>query len=280
MRVTVLIENTLLEGSALTAEYGLSLSIHSDGRHLLFDTGQSGAFLDNARQLDVPIDKVDAAVLSHAHLDHGGGLLKFMQANLSAPVYLRTAAGGNFYSGWLWSRRIVGLAPELFDRYAPRLRWVDGPQEIYPGVHLLTEIPHAYPLPRGDRFLFQESDGKIVADHFEHEQLLVIREADGMVLFTGCSHNGVLNMIAAARQAFPDERIKALIGGFHLTGIPFYNVFAETAANVDALAHALKDMDIQSIYTMHCTSIKGFQRMQSILGSRLEYLATGRSVDL
>jgi 7,8-dihydropterin-6-yl-methyl-4-(beta-D-ribofuranosyl)aminobenzene 5'-phosphate synthase len=280
MRVTVLIENTLPENSDLTAEYGLSFYIQSGGHNLLFDTGLSGACFENARRLGLPIAAVEAAALSHAHFDHGGGLLKFVQANSNAPVYLRSAARGNFYSGWLWSRRSVGLAPELFSQYAGRLRWLDENVEILPGAHLVGQIPHTFPLPRGDRFLFQASGGKIVPDRFEHEQVLVIREPDGMVLFTGCSHSGVLNMIAAARAAFPGERIKALVGGFHLTGIPFYNVFAETAANVTALAYALEKMDIPRIYTMHCTSVHGFQRMRAVLGSRLVYLATGQTVKL
>lgn len=75
MRVTTLIENSTLAGREdLTAEFGLSLHIRRGDLQILFDTGASGAFADNAKRLDIDLAKVNVAVLSHHHYDHGGGL--------------------------------------------------------------------------------------------------------------------------------------------------------------------------------------------------------------
>ena len=76
MRVTALAENTSgREG--LVAEHGLSLFVETDARTVLFDTGQSPAFADNARRLGVDLAAVDTVVISHGHYDHGGGLAVF-----------------------------------------------------------------------------------------------------------------------------------------------------------------------------------------------------------
>ena len=97
MEIVTLIENTSLD-SRLFAEHGLSLYIEAQGLCLLFDMGPSKAFLYNAAYLNVDIAQVDAAVVSHAHYDHGGGLEPFLAANHKAPVYLKVGADADYYA--------------------------------------------------------------------------------------------------------------------------------------------------------------------------------------
>ena len=89
LKITTLIENQPDEAGALAFEHGLSLYIEFAGKRLLFDTGQTGAFVDNARKLSVDLATLDAVVLSHGHYDHSGGfarLLPLLPANV--PVYV------------------------------------------------------------------------------------------------------------------------------------------------------------------------------------------------
>ena len=73
MKVTSLVENTSRRG--LPVEHGLSLHIQlDDGRQVLFDMGQRRLFADNAERLGIRLADVDAAIVSHGHYDHGGGL--------------------------------------------------------------------------------------------------------------------------------------------------------------------------------------------------------------
>ena len=72
MKLTVLMENTTVRED-LTAEHGLSLYIEANGKRILFDTGASATFADNAEKLGIDLSQVDLCILSHGHYDHGGG---------------------------------------------------------------------------------------------------------------------------------------------------------------------------------------------------------------
>ena len=70
MRVVTLIENTTSRED-LVCEHGLSLYVQTGNQKILFDTGQSGAFADNAQKLGIDLRRVGFVVLSHGHYDHG-----------------------------------------------------------------------------------------------------------------------------------------------------------------------------------------------------------------
>ena len=108
MRVYTLMENQPA-GPGYAAEHGLSLYVQAGGRALLVDMGQGDGFLRNAAALGVDISQVEAAILTHGHYDHGGGLGAFFGANLRAVVYSRreplrpTTGRTGAISGWIRS---------------------------------------------------------------------------------------------------------------------------------------------------------------------------------
>jgi len=73
LKITTLIENNPGEHKALLFEHGLSFFIEKDDCRILFDTGQSSAYLANASQLKIDLSHLDYVVLSHGHYDHSGG---------------------------------------------------------------------------------------------------------------------------------------------------------------------------------------------------------------
>ena len=104
MKITVLCENTSYHG--LPCEHGLSLFIETEHHKLLFDTGQSGLFAENAQKAGIDLSQVDICVLSHGHYDHGGALKIFSQINDKAKIYMNRYAFGFHYHG---SERYNGL---------------------------------------------------------------------------------------------------------------------------------------------------------------------------
>lgn len=132
MKITSLVENTTAD-PRLGKEHGLSLYIEAAGKTLLFDMGQSGLFAQNARTLGLDLAKVDLAVLSHGHYDHGGGLTHFLELNKTAPVYLSRYAFQPHYHG---AERYIGLDPAL--QGCDRLHFVADQQTIAPGLTLYS----------------------------------------------------------------------------------------------------------------------------------------------
>lgn len=277
MIITTLIENTPAgPKSTLSAEHGLSLHIAFDKKMILFDTGASDAFLRNADVLGIDLSTVDAAILSHHHYDHGGGLRQFFSLNQHAKVYLKRPPDGEpYFKARLLPKRYIGLERDLLTAYARRFVFIDQATEILPNVYLITDIGTSYPKPKGNKYLHIKTRTGWSPDTFSHELMMVIGEHDGLVIFTGCAHNGVLNMIDSVEKIFSGVPIKAVVGGFHLIGLPKTNMTADSQTDIRKIADKILNSPIRKIYTGHCTGMKAYDILKSLLGEKLEHLHTG-----
>jgi len=277
VKVTTLIENRPSATDArLASEWGLALHVEVNGRSLLFDTGSSGAFADNARRLSVDLSSVEAAVLSHHHYDHGGGLRRFFEVNKRAKVYMGAPPDGECVGrlyGFLKKR--VGLDAALVREYPERFEIVTERSEVLPGVHLLPRISGRHPRPVGNRRLFVEKDGALRPDDFAHEIVAAMEEEGGLVIFSGCSHSGILNMIETVAAAFPEIPIRAVVGGFHLVTAPPLRLLAGSRRAVEDLARAVLDHPVGMTYTGHCTGDWAFEILEKTMGGRISDLRTG-----
>ncbi len=270
MKITTLIENSQNpERPALKAEHGVSFYVENSGHVFMSDVGQSGNFADNAEKLGVNLSTVEALVISHHHYDHGGGLDRFFKENAHATVYLRKASPDVNYIVEDNNQpvRYIGLDKGLLKEYDRRIEYITDNTEILPGLHLLTDIPAAYPKPCGDERLMMQTGDVKKPDTFEHELVTVTEGEQGLVILTGCGHNGVLNMIAAVRKAFPGKSINAVIGGFHLNH--------EKESVVREVGKALRQMDIPVVVTGHCTGEDAMVVLSELLGDRLQPLYSG-----
>ena len=68
----------------------------------------------------------------------------------------------------------------------------------------------------------------------------------GLVVLTGCGHSGIVNILRYVRRLTGEDRLHAVIGGFHLSGPLFEPIIAPTC---DALAALAPDYLVPS----HCT---------------------------
>ncbi len=282
MQVTALIENEKSDGcDHLQSEHGLSLHIKTSGLNVLFDTGSSGAFVDNATALGIDLSEVDFAVLSHQHYDHGGGLRRFFDVNPTAAVHLRDCAiDDRYFKALVVLKHPIGLDRTIVDHYPDRFRRVTGSVEVAPGVWIITEIDTSHPLPKGNQRLFVDDCGTLTPDPFDHELVMVIKEDDGMVIFSGCSHSGILNMVDTATTRFPGTPIKAVFGGFHLVGLPQFNTMAASRDEVQAIAGEMMDRVDGTVFTGHCTGKKATIVLAKVMGNRLRSFSTGAAVEV
>ena len=218
MKITTLIENTKYEKAGdVKAEHGISLLVEFNSQKFLFDTGASSLFHENAKNLNLSIKDIDFTVISHGHYDHGGGLKTFIEENPNAPVYLIEEAFNSYYakkSGF--RKKYIGLDKALITNFKHRFIFVKEFTQVNDNVFIISCIPEIYSKPLGNKKLLSASEGNFRPDDFKHELILVVSEHDGLVVFTGCSHNGILNMIKTVENRFKGKHIKTVFGGFHL----------------------------------------------------------------
>lgn len=263
MKIDVLMENTACS-SAFVQEHGLSLHIDTGTHRILFDAGQSDAFAQNAQQMGIDLTQVDMAILSHGHYDHSGGLLYFLQHNQKAPLYLNRHALEPHLHG---TERDIGVNPALKDN--PRLIFTDDITSLGDGMELRTcnECTPLYPASNAE--MTTQSHGKTIPDNFPHEQYLIIEQHGKRIVFSGCSHKGVLNIVHWLK---PD----ILIGGFHFMNL---NPNGPDSEILDQAAEVLLQSPTQ-YYTCHCTGPAASEYLKARMGDRLQLLQCGQSFTL
>jgi len=270
MRITVLSDN--IGCGDLKGEWGLSIHIEHEGMQYLLDTGASGLFLENAVKSGIDISKVDALVLSHAHYDHTDGLEEFFAVNGHAPVYLSPNAAENCYGGVAFLHKYIGLPKGVVQRYRERLMRPEGAARITEGVSI---VPHSTPgLERlGKRnYLYVKRGHRFFPDDFSHEQTLVFRTANGLVLMNSCSHSGPEVIVSEVLKSFPGERIAAYVGGLHL--------FRMSDSEVESAADRLAECGISRIITGHCTGQKAFDILKGRFGDGIVQMYCGLQIEL
>ncbi len=263
MKLYALMENTT-EQEGMLIEHGLSLYIETKRHKILFDSGQSGNFAENAQKMGVDLSAVDVAFLSHGHFDHGGGLHRFLELNHTAPVYLNRQAFTPCYNA---VDKYIGLDPALEGE--ERLRFTDGDLVLDEELSLNIIRDEELIRPVDSCRLTRVVDGKKEADPFYHEQYLLIREGERTCLVSGCSHRGILNIASKFR---PD----VLVGGFHFTKLEVDG--AGRPVLEDAAEQLLK---LPTTYwTCHCTGVPQYWFLKERMGDRLHYLSTGMTLEL
>ena len=260
----------------LFGEWGLSVYVEYDGRRYLLDTGASHLFAKNAKVMGIDLSQVDIGILSHAHYDHANGMAKFFALNKTASFYLRKGAAENCYhTGKLLGRftyhYYIGIRKGILDKFADRIRYAEGNAQIAPGV---TLVPHSTAgLERIGEMahLSVKENGKYHYDDFAHEQSLVFDTPQGLFVMNSCSHAGADNIVKEIEATFPGKKIYAILGGFHLFRYP--------DDRVRAFAERLRELDVQKIYTGHCTGERAYKILHEVLGDRVQQMYTGMAIE-
>lgn len=278
-----LLADTMATKTGLIAEWGLSIYIEYNGHRILLDAGTTGAFAGNAKILGVDLSKVELGVLSHAHYDHADGMDTFFEVNKNASCYLRAGSDSakmkncSMYTAmencYDYDKehpeavRYIGIKQGMLETYANRIRFAVGDMEVLPGVYLTPHKTENLDKIGEKAHMYVKKDGTYIPDDYSHEQSLVFETEKGLVIFNSCSHGGADNIIREIEQTFPDKKMYAIIGGFHL--------YKSSEEEVRALARRIKATGIEKVVTGHCTGEVAYKILEEELGDCLEQIYTG-----
>jgi 7,8-dihydropterin-6-yl-methyl-4-(beta-D-ribofuranosyl)aminobenzene 5'-phosphate synthase len=266
-----------LSGDCLCcACHGLSLLITATrGAHrhtVLFDTGpEEYAFERNSVRLGVDLGTVESIVLSHGHWDHAGGMLKALDlvrnrnGGRAIPYY---AHPGMFRSrarrlpnGTMFPMKDVpGI--EALTAHGAQVNCTREPQVLVDSMFFLSgEIPRVTPFEPGLPAHYQKSqEGNWIPDPvlIDERFLMVNVAGKGLVVFTACSHAGLVNVLKHAGDCSPGVPLYAVLGGFHLAG-PNEKIIPETV-------QAVREFSLCTIAAAHCTGWRAVRAFANAVG--------------
>jgi len=276
VRVTVLVEDSARR-RGLVAEHGLSLLVDVEADDLssciLLDTGSTpDTILKNADAMGVDLSRVDAIVISHGHYDHTGGLVGVLKRI---------------------GRRIPVVAhPKAFDlklAYRPVLRYMGGPTmreveeaggvlvlakgpvKLAEGVVTTGEVERSTSFEGVEEF-WTVADGIFVRDEMPDDQSLVIKGDEGVIVLTGCAHSGVVNTVIHAKSLMGVDRVKAVIGGFHLIGA--------SEGRIRRTVEELRRLNPDLLAPCHCTGLKAVNAFMEAFGEKCRPPSTGDVIEI
>jgi 7,8-dihydropterin-6-yl-methyl-4-(beta-D-ribofuranosyl)aminobenzene 5'-phosphate synthase len=192
-------------------KWGISYLIDDD---LLFDTfGNPDIFIQNLTSLNTNLSKINHIIISHNHWDHISGLWQIIYKFKNLNVYVCS----NFEND----------VKEKIKNYGANLIEVKGILKIKDGVYTTGEIKGSY------------------KDNVIFEQSLVIETEKGLIVLTGCSHPGIINILKKVKENFPDKNIFSVIGGFHLLN--------KKSSEIEYIVDEFKRMGIKKVGPTHCS---------------------------
>jgi 7,8-dihydropterin-6-yl-methyl-4-(beta-D-ribofuranosyl)aminobenzene 5'-phosphate synthase len=247
------------------ANHGLSLvitaGIGSDIQIVLFDTGPEAYTLArNGDRLQTPFAEVGAIVLSHGHWDHGGGLPEAIRLVVSANRGNPVAC---YVNDGMFVTRAVRTADGKFMLFeditkpdqlaklgASVVNSRDASLLVERMFYLSGEIPRVTSYERGLPAQVRLADDRV---SWEPDPLLLDEryvaahvKGKGVVVFTACSHAGLINVLTDAKAVFGDVPLYAVMGGFHLAGADVEKLIPDTVRD-------LASFGLQRIVPCHCT---------------------------
>ena len=221
--------------NGLQSDWGFSIVIEGLDKGILFDTGtKPDIFESNFRKMDLDADKIDFIVLSHEHGDHTEGISAFVKMKKDIPVIIPYSFSESFKKKMIG----FGLDPVL----------IKEPAKICENLYTSGEFVYQIP-----------------------EQALVLNTRQGLVVMTGCSHPGIIEMLKEIKSTF-NKNIYMVFGGFHL--------LQKSEKEMNAIISEMKALGVVKCGATHCTGDKQIQMFRDSFGENYFELGVGNTIVL
>lgn len=277
VKLTNIVDNTTQDNSDFIPSSGLSYLFEFEDKKILFDAGDQGMVLrHNMQLLDIDPKTIDTLVLSHGHWDHTFGIEALMNSRGDAPVLEIIAHPHAFKERRVtkFVLRILALLkykiynfgfPKLSKEIREKISLtpVTEPFELTPLLTTIGEISEWKEKPSKIDKLTIKLDKKFVKDEILDDLSLILKTKEGIVLILGCGHAGVLNICLRAKEIYPNEDIKMIIGGTHLVALSEEEELEYVAQKLD------KEYKRPMLYFSHCTGKKAIKFMANYFGKEI-----------
>lgn len=274
MKVYVLVEDYSGYESPFLAQHGVSFLIEADGKRILFDAGQSAEpVLYNMKLLGIEPSSIDYVFLSHCHYDHTGGLLGILRAiGRRVPVIAHPSIFRRHFITRPYLREVgVPFRREEVEELAELYLTAD-PLPITENVLSTGEIAERENFERAELEVYTIENGRVVRDELRDDMSLVAKTPKGLVVVSGCSHAGIVSIVKHATRLTGEERIRAVIGGFHL--------IEASGERIKRTVKEFQRLGIEEVYTGHCTGLRAEAAFLEAYGERFHRLHSGMVIEL
>lgn len=276
MRITVLMENT--GPSEFKIEHGLSLYIEFNDKKYLLDTGPSDSFFKNAHALSIDLGRVDKAVLSHGHYDHGDGFMVFLNQYKDKVVYGAKNIFDDYYSGSGGSVHYIGLSSKL-KQMKNRFNTISKDTKIDEKIYLILDDVSNTKEIGVQKKLYKKVDDVLQPDNFDHELSLVFDTPKGLVICNSCSHAGLESIVDNIKKRL-NKPVYAYVGGLHMKSTKNHiETSSFTEEQIQNLCIFIKK-NIQYVLTGHCTGNVSYDLLKKYLKDRIDFLTTGKTIEI
>ena len=272
--ITLLVDNKAGEG--LECVHGFAAWIKIRDRRILFDTGQKGVILKNAKRLGINLADVEVLVLSHGHDDHTDNLPDFYALNPNAPMY----CGENIDADRFCCRPgepTLNWSPppgakKIFDSLpSEQKHTLKAPHYLLPGVAITGPVPRLTTFEDVGDALFLDIEGR-KPDPVSDDMSMWFETDKGLIILLGCCHSGIVNTVNYIRKVSRIEKVSGIVGGMHL--------IRASRERMDKTLEAMKSWNMDFLIPCHCTGDNAMQQMKDYLGDIVTFGCTGTIIEL
>ncbi|WP_454783254.1 MBL fold metallo-hydrolase [Legionella sp. WA2022007384] len=259
--------------------HGLSLLLTATlggmSHSVLFDAGPEGeVFRRNINRLYIDPTVIEEIVLSHGHWDHAGGFLTALELiksknaqqkvifHLNSEMFYQRALK---FDGAIHPFKKIPSVEELKNQGAELVISNEARLLLDNMFYLSGEIPRITSYEKGfPEHVKQLSNQEWVPDPLIMDErfLLVNVRNKGLIVFSACSHAGIINVLKQTQNLFPKIPLYAVMGGFHLSGHSVEKIIPNTVED-------MKQFDLKMIIPAHCTGWRAVSALGNAFGDQV-----------